>query len=65
MNKIVYELLEVHHKMIEENVNTWNPRQKELLERSEELIDLLKNGTKREVKPVDYSYSNWKYHDQR
>jgi len=46
MNKTVYEILEIHHKLLLDNVNTWNPKHKELIQQSGELIDLLKNGTK-------------------
>jgi hypothetical protein len=56
MDKTIYEILEIHHKLLLENVNTWNPKHKELIQQSEKLIEELKGQSY-------HSYSNWNNND--
>jgi hypothetical protein len=48
MNKMIIEILDIQNQLLEDIVNTWDPKKKEKLERAKELVNILQNGVPNE-----------------
>jgi len=58
MNKMIIEILNVQNQLLEDIVNTWDPKKREKLERAKELVNILQNGMPNENPAMPASVEN-------